>query len=398
MQEIIISNNTEVKAVESLQTSLFNDFISFVDRGEKTTKTYINNLKQFAAWLRYSMIDKPIRSDIINYREYLTAEHEAIQLDPTAVDGWSYRTKAGKRYTVACKPNTVVQYLRSVCQFFRWTAANGFYPNIAENIHAPKIRHDNHHKEALEAADVKAIEENILLTASASVEQKKDALKDTAGQIQRAGEQGKRLYAMYLLAVNAGLRTVELSRASVKDLEVKNGNAYLYVWGKGHSEADSKKPLAPEVYAAIKDYLECRTDRPTGNSPLFVSTGNRSGGKRIATTTISTMLKKAMKQAGYDSERITAHSLRHTAGTAVQEITGDLYTTQKYMRHSNPATTEIYLHNDTANKEMDVARQLYSFYQGETCGDDRQQLEQIVKRMSADQLRQLTNIAVAMAR
>ena len=45
---------------------------------------------------------------------------------------------------------------------------------------------------------------------------------------------------MYLLAVNAGLRTVELSRANVKDLEVKAGSAYLYIWGKGHSEADQK--------------------------------------------------------------------------------------------------------------------------------------------------------------
>ena len=204
---------------------------------------------------------------------------------------------------------------------------------------------------------------------------------------------------MYTLAVNAGLRTIEISRADVKDLEVKGGKAVLYVWGKGHTEADAKKPLAPEVYEAIRDYLDSRSDRPTANSPLFVSTGNRSGGKRIAPTTISTMLKKAMQHAGFDSDRITAHTLRHTTGTNVQEITGNLYTTQKYMRHANPATTEIYLHNDTEKQETETAQRLYDFYHGTTAEDDnRAKLESILQGMSAAQLEQITTIAAAMAR
>ena len=77
------------------------------------------------------------------------------------------------------------------------------------------------------------------------------------------------------------------------------------------------------------------------------------------------MLKGAMIQAGFDSERLTAHSLRHTAGTTVMELTGNLYTTQKYMRHSNPATTEIYLHNETDRQEAGIAAQLYALYHRE---------------------------------
>ena len=224
------------------------------------------------------------------------------------------------------------------------------------------------------------------------------AAKDTAGRISRATEQGKRLFAIYTLAVNAGLRTVEISRANVRDLEVKNGNAVLYVWGKGHTEPDARKPLAPEVYAAIRDYLDTRSDRPTPNAPLFVATGNRSGGKRIAVTTISKMLKKAMQAAGFDSDRITAHTLRHTAGTNVQEITGNLYITQKYMRHANPATTEIYLHNDTTKQETQAARQLYNYYHGrQDAQQSRQRLETILQAMTPAQVEQLTGIAAAIA-
>lgn len=377
---------------------LFDDFISFIDRGAKTTRTYITNLRQFAAWLAYRAISRPQRQDIISYRDYLAAEHDAIELNKNSATGWTYRTDSkGNRYKVTCKPNTIKQYLQSVRQFFNWTAANGFYPNIAANIHAPKVRQDVHRKDALTAADVLTIEQSIEASAAAKIEAAAGKEKDTAGRISRATEQGKRDYAIYVLAVNAGLRTVEISRATIKDLEVKGGKAVLYVWGKGHTEADAKKPLAPEVYAAIREYLDSRSDRPTANSPLFVATGNRSGGKRIAETTISKMLKKAMQRAGYDSDRITAHTLRHTAGTNVQEITGNLFLTQKYMRHANPATTEIYLHNDTERQETETAQQLYNLYHGISEQDDRAKLESILQRMNPAQLAQLTNIATAMA-
>ena len=218
--------------------------------------------------------------------------------------------------------------------------------------------------------------------------------------MQRSTEQGKRLYAMYLLAVNAGLRTVEISRANVKDLETKGGRTWLYVWGKGHNEPDQKKPIAPEVKAALDDYLQSRADRPTGSAPLFVSTGNRSRGQRIAPTTISTMLKQAMQQAGFNSERLTAHSLRHTTGQTVMSITGDnIYKTQMYMRHSSPKTTEIYLENDSTAQDEAIAQQLYNRYHGiEESAGNRDQLKSIIAVMTPEQIDQLAAVAKAISR
>ena len=397
-QAAIISNDTGLMIQkQDLTPSLFDNFIKWIDRGEKTTRTYIVNLRQFIAWLRYSAITRPERQDIISYRQYLCTEHEAIQLDGLS---WKYRTdKSGNPVKVICKPNTIKQYLQSVCQFFKWTAAEGLYPNIAENIHAPKVKHDTHRKEALTAAEVQTIENSITRKTAESLNEAEQAQKDTEGRMQRATEKGKRLYAMYLLTVTAGLRTIEISRANIKDLEEKGGCTYLYIWGKGHTEADTKKALAPEVAAAIKDYLKSRTDRPTGASPLFVATGNRSKGKRIAATTISTMLKGAMKEAGFNSERLTAHSLRHTAGTNAMQLTGDLYTTQQYMRHSSPATTEIYLHIDTEQKEAEIAQRLYNHYHGiDNTADSREQLQETIQKMSKEQLEQLAAIAKAICK
>lgn len=405
MDAITIRGAAAPAEAQRITAAMYNDFISWIDRSESTSRAYITNLRQFAAWTLYTRCTQPSRSDIISYRDYLQTEHDAIQLDPDAPDGWSYRTdSAGNRQRITCKPTTVKAYMQSVKAFFNWTAASGLYPNVAQNVHSPKVK-DAHRKDYLEPADVVSIERSIEANAARNAAQAAAAKKDTAGRTQRSTEQGKRLYAMYLLAVNAGLRTVEISRANVKDIEVRGGRAFLYVWGKGHAEADTRKALAPEVYAAILDYLSSRSDRPTGASPLFVSTGNRSKGKRIAPTTISTMLKHAMQDAGFNSERFTAHSLRHTAGQNIMEITdSNIYKTQLYMRHNSPKTTEIYLDNDKARDDAELAERLYQHYHNadQTAAaagavDAQPNIEAIIAALTPEQLQQLKGIAATMA-
>ena len=105
-----------------------------------------------------------------------------------------------------------------------------------------------------------------------------------------------------------------------------------------------------------------------------------------------------MQAAGYDSERITAHSLRHTAGTAVMELTGDLYLTQKYMRHSNPATTEIYLHNQTETREAEIAQRLYALYHsGEPAAQPAtpETLEAVIASLTPEQIEAIQAAAAA---
>ena len=338
-----------VQQAQPLQASLYSRFVEYIDRSDKTTQTYLSNLKQFFAWLKYRGITQPRREDILAFRDWLQTEHEGIRLDPNSPAGWSRRGDL-----ITCSPNTTAQYLRTVRQFFTWTSSEGYYPDIAANIHGPRIRHDIHRKDALTSAEVLTIEHSILDKGR----ERMSAAKDP----EQAAEQALRLYCIFLLAVNAGLRCIELSRAKVRDLQKRGGQAYLLVWGKGHTEPDARKPLAPEVYEQLRDYLKVR-EAPAGpDMPLFTATGNRSRGRRLDPRTISTMIKQALREAGYDSDRLTAHSLRHTAGTAVQEITGNLYQTQLYMRHSNPATTEIYLHNRSDQEQGDIAAALYRYY------------------------------------
>lgn len=381
---------------------LVSNFIAQMDRSDRTARSYANNLNQFVAWMNYAGVKTPGRENVIHYREWLLSEHDAIRYDPASADGWTYRTDAhGNIIRIVCKPDTVAQYIRIVRQFFHWAALNGYYRDIAADVRAPKVRNDVHHKDALKVEDVQTIEISIKqMLEERILEEKQNAQKEAESRIQRSIEQGKRLYAMFLLVVNLGLRVIEVVRANVKDFFTRGGQSWLWIWGKGHSEPDQKKPMARAVAEAIWDYLQSRADYPARrDSPLFVATGNRNGGKRLAATTVSKMLKQAMRNAGYDDERLTAHSLRHTTGTLVQEITRNLYDTQNYMRHDNPSTTELYLQNETEKREAIIAQQLYDLCHGNNGNDDadqRAKLNRVIDRMNPEQIEQITNIAVAL--
>ena len=328
---------------------LFAAYMDYTSVKDSTMKGYLTCIKAFASWLSDNGIMQPTRLDIKAYEKYLT----------------------GSTY----KPGTQGQYLRAVKSFFKWTAAEGLYPNIADNIKGAKVRHDQHKKDALGREDVPAIAE----------------------KIDRSTEQGKRLYALYLICIADGLRTIEISRANLEDIKTMGGRTYLYVQGKGHDEKDAPVLLPQEVKEALDVYIASRTDKPTGKSPLFVSTSNRSKGKRIAPTTISTMLKSLMVSAGYDSDRLTAHSLRHTSGTGAYKATHNLYLTQQHQRHCDPATTEIYMHCEE-REERNTEELVYNYYfKADAEADPCKEALDILQRMPADKQKQALELLKAFA-
>jgi len=332
----------------AFSADLFASFIEYSSVKDTTLKGYMTCIKAFSRWMFANGITQPTRADIKAYEKHL----------------------AGSGY----KPGTRAQYLRAVKHFFKWTAAEGFYPNIADNIKGAKVRHDQHKKDALGRADVPAI----------------------AATINRKTEQGKRLYALYLLCITDGLRTVEVSRANLEDIKTVGSRTYLYIQGKGHDEKDAPVLLPDEVKAALDEYIASRTDKPTGKSPLFVSTSNRSKGGRIAPTTISTILKNMMRAAGYDSDRLTAHSLRHTSGTGAYKATHNLYLTQQHQRHADPATTEIYVHAEE-REERNTEQQVYDYYfKQDAATEPEAEAITIIKGLSPDKLEKALSVLRAM--
>ena len=169
-------------------------------------------------------------------------------------------------------------------------------------------------------------------------------MRSILSSIETESEQGLRDYAIIVLMVTGGLRTIEVSRANIEDISSIGDCTVLYVQGKGQDEKSDYIKILPEVEASLRAYLKTR-DITDGKEPLFCSLSNNSKGQRLTTRTISAIVKKKLVAAGYNSERLTAHSLRHTAVTLSLIGGNSLQEAQEFARHSNIATTQIYAHN-----------------------------------------------------
>jgi len=272
---------------------LLNRWIAYLDTTPKTVDTYKKAMKQFVLWLESKGINEPIRADIIAYRDELKAKH---------------------------KPSTVQLYVAAVKLFFRWTEQESLYPNIADHIKGAKI--DKEHKKDP-------------LTSS-------QAGKVLCG-IDRTSTKGKRDYAILALMITTGLRTVSVINADIGDIRTVADDTVLWYKGKGHDEKNVYVKLTEPVETAIREYLQARGEH-SQEQPLFASESNRNSNGRMTTRSVSRLVKNHLADVGLVSDRLTAHSLRHTAATLNLLQGGSIIETQQLLNHSNINTTMIYAH------------------------------------------------------
>ncbi len=280
--------------VEKSLAAAYTDYTGFLDATPRTVQTYTGNVRQFVKWTQQNGIERPTRQDVIAYR-----------------DGLRER----------CKPSTVQNYITALRLFFSWTAQAGLYPNIAEHIKGAKLD-SSHKKDYLNAAQI----------------------KDVLDSIDTQTAKGKRDYSIIALMVTGGLRDVEVSRANIEDITQLGGCTILFLQGKGRDERTDYVKVVPAVEKPLRAYLRTR-QKAKGKQPLFTSLSNNSKGERLSPKSISGIVKGRLIAAGYNSDRLTAHSLRHSAVT-LSLIGGlPLEEVQQFARHKNISTTQIYAHN-----------------------------------------------------
>ena len=284
----------EVVRQQAITADLYSRFIDFVDAKPKTIETYTRALKQFFAYLYRNNINQPQRADILAFREDLKATGH--------------------------KPSTIQNYITTVRLFFQWTEQEHIYENIAAHIKGAKID-QGHKKDYLTGKQVKTL----------------------ISDIDRTTEQGQRDYAILSLMITTGLRTIEVIRADIGDLRVIGNDTVLYIQGKGHDEKTDFVKVSEPVEMAIREYL--RNRQADDSQPLFASEANRNKGDRMTTRSISRIVKDNLISAGFNSDRLTAHSLRHTAATLNLLNGGTIEETQQLLRHTSINTTMIYSHH-----------------------------------------------------
>jgi len=298
-QDEVIVNSQDITLIPTLNIqNLVDAFINSQDVKLSSKNLYRRTLKQYFNWVDTTnyLLNEIARPQLLEYKDYLLSS--------------------------GMSSLTVGSYITSVRRFYEWTEANKYYPNVAKGIKTPK-RKQQFKKQPLLPAQA---------TALLNFYQDK-ALRD---------------YAIISLLLRTGLRTIEVIRASVEDITFKGGQRVLLVQGKGRDEKDNFVLLTDKTYQPIAEYLATRGNI-SSSEPLFTSTSNNSKGDRLTTRTISYIAKEGLKAIGLDESSYTAHSLRHTTAVNILRAGGSLETAQFTLRHSNPATTQIY--TATLNEE-----------------------------------------------
>jgi integrase/recombinase XerD len=272
--------------------SLLDLFIGSQDRKPTTLSLYRRTLNLFFDWVdsRGYSLNTLTRPQVIEYKDSLVSNGKSAL--------------------------TITSYLTSVRLFYQWVEAEGVYPNIAKVLNLPKRKKEFRHQ-PLRPQQAQSLLREVRNTNS---------LRD---------------FALVNLMLRTGLRCVETTRLNVEDIKYKGGLRVLMIQGKGRDEKDNFVILTDKAYQPIADYLKERGPvKPT--DPMFVSESNRDRGQRMTTRSVSRIAKENLKGIGLTDKVFTAHSLRHTTAVSILRAGGTLEDCQLTLRHTNPATTEIY--------------------------------------------------------
>lgn len=285
-------------------------FSEYIDLRPITVNNYTGILKQYERYLKENNILKPRRKDVMYFRDSL--------------------------WTQGKSPTTVQKYMVVIKQFYKWAKKHraefeldpAYKIDIADGIKGAKVEF-YYKKEPLAIEQV-------------------HTLLQTANDL-RTDIYGYRNYAIILLMLVTGLRTMEITDAKISDISRIDKKTILYIKGKGSYEKHHFVRLPEEVVNAISDYLYYRTDK----SPyLFVS--HQKGVHSLGRDFIGKMVKSLLLKAGIHSKRITPHSLRHTTAYLNLKHGGTLTATRQLLRHKHITSTMIYAdHLDRLNNDSE---------------------------------------------
>ena len=153
---------------------------------------------------------------------------------------------------------------------------------------------------------------------------------------------GKRNYAILLLLARLGLRACEIVALELDDIDWDNGR--ITIRGKGKRLA--QMPLPSDLGEVIALYL--RFGRPCCTCRR-VFLRHRAPVRGFAgSITVSSIVRRALIDAGVDSVRKGAHLFRHTLATDLLRQGVSLDEIGELLRHQSPNTTALYAKVDLA--------------------------------------------------
>lgn len=159
-------------------------------------------------------------------------------------------------------------------------------------------------------------------------------------------------HAFFWTVYSMGLRMQEALHLQVTDIDAQRMLVHVRR-GKGHK--DRLVPLSPKPLELMRSHWSTHRNRLwifpyEGRDHKQASTAD----KPMSETTPQNVIKRAVRELGWDNRGISTHTLRHCYATHLLESGVNLRLIQKYLGHASLQTTTMYLHMTTYGEEAAI--------------------------------------------
>jgi site-specific recombinase XerD len=168
-----------------------------------------------------------------------------------------------------------------------------------------------------------------------------------------------RIPAYFWTVYSMGLRLNEGLHPQVGDIDATRGLVHVH---RGKGAKDRYVPLPTETLLWLRKYWA------THRHPQFLVPADGRHHQRLSTaktpmseTAVQGAMKKITEQLNF-GKKVSIHTLRHSYAPHLLEAGVSLRAIQKYLGHSSPRTTMIYLHL-TETAEVDTRKVIETIFQ-----------------------------------
>jgi site-specific recombinase XerD len=155
----------------------------------------------------------------------------------------------------------------------------------------------------------------------------------------RSSDVGVRDFAIMMLVARLGLRSIEVARLELRDVDWRAGELVV----RGKARRQDRLPLPPDVGEALAGYL-ARGRAPAGARRLFLTCRAPRG--PIRADLVGDVVERACRRAGLP--RVGPHRLRHALAAELLRRGAGLAAISQVLRHQDLATTALYAKVDLA--------------------------------------------------
>jgi site-specific recombinase XerD len=149
----------------------------------------------------------------------------------------------------------------------------------------------------------------------------------------RGTDVGVRDFAIMTLVARLGLRSIEVARLELRDVDWRAGELVV----RGKARRQDRLPLPADVGEALAAYLT-RGRAPAGARRLFLTC--RAPRRPIRADLVGDVVERACLRAGLP--RVGPHRLRHALAAELLRRGAGLVAISQVLRHQDLATTALY--------------------------------------------------------